>query len=132
MGMAGMVVKRGIITSTGNKLLFEDEPIPPPGSGPPLNSKFSLETEDGSMGVVVDQTGGKLTITCDPKPPAAQNPMGSLEITVGKAGSIKITAGAGGTVTIDGGLNLELTAKAGIKIASDGMVEISGKMIKLN
>jgi len=132
MGLAGMAVKRGYVSPAGNHLLFEDELMPPPAEGPPMNSKFALETKDGKMGVVVDQTGGKLTISCEPSPPASQTPTGTLEISVGPAGTINIKAGAGGTVTIDGGLNLELKAKASIKIASEGMVEVSGKMIKLN
>ncbi|MGC9671531.1 phage baseplate assembly protein V [Planosporangium sp. 12N6] len=131
-GMAGTVVRRGFVSGSGNRLLFEDELIPPPGTGPPMASKFSLATGDGAMGLTVDQTGGSLTISCEPKPPASRTPTGTVEITVGAGGTITIRAGTGGTVKIDGGANLELTAAASIKIESQGVVSISGKQIKLN
>ena len=131
-GMTGTVVRRGFVSGAGNRLLFEDELVPPPGTGPPLNSKFSLVTADGGMGVTVDQTGGKVTVSCDPKAPASQTPVGTMEITVGASGTISIKAGAGGTVKIDGGANLELSALTSIKIESQGTVAISGKQITLN
>jgi phage protein D len=131
-GLAGTVVRRGFVSGAGNRLLFEDELIPPPGSGPPMKSRFSLVTGDGGMGVTVDQTGGTVTVSCDPKPPASRTPTGTVEITVGAGGTISIKAGSGGTVKIDGGANLELTAMASIKIESQGVVSIAGKQIKLN
>jgi hypothetical protein len=131
-GLAGQVVRRGFVSGAGNRLLFEDDLVPAPGSGPPLKSAFSLVTSDGGMGLAVDQTGGTVTISCSPAPPASRTPTGTIEISVNQAGTINIKAGTGGTVKIDGGANLELTAMASIKIESQGVVSIQGKTIQLN
>lgn len=132
-GMTGQVVRRGFVTGSGNRLVFEDELPPPPAGGPPLTSAFALENADGSMGVAVDQTAGTVTITCEPAPPASQAATGAVEIVCGPGGNITIRAGQGGTVTIDGGSSLELTALNSIKIESKaGPVEIKGMPIKLN
>jgi hypothetical protein len=131
-GLAGTVVRRGFVSGAGNRLLFTDELIPPPGQGPPIASAFGLHTEDAGMGLVVDQTAGTVTIGCDPKPPASRSPTGTLEITCGPGGAISIKAHPTGSVKIDGGMSLELTAKTSVKITSPGMVEISGNPIKLN
>jgi phage protein D len=131
-GLAGQVVRRGFVSGAGNRLLFEDDLVPAPGTGPPLKSAFSLVTSDGGMGLAVDQTGGTVTISCSPTPPASRTPTGTIEISVNQAGTINIKAGTGGTVKIDGGANLELTAMASIKIESQGVVSIQGKTIQLN
>ena len=133
MGMAGTVVKRGFVSGSGNMLLFEDELVPPPAEGPPLNSAFSLVTADGTMGLAVDQTGGTVKLTCEPAAPASHSPTGSMEITVNAGGSITIKAGFGGSIKIDGGDSLELSALSSIKIGGPGAtVEVQGKQIKLN
>jgi hypothetical protein len=131
-GTSGSVVRRGFVSGAGNRLLFQDELPPPLSPGPPIKSAFALQTGDESMGIAIDQTGGSLKITCDPKPPAAKSATGTVEITVGKAGSISIKAGTGGSITIDGGSTLELKAQQSINIAADMLVEVSGKQIKLN
>ncbi len=131
-GTSGSVVRRGFVSGAGNRLLFQDELPPPLSPGPPIKSAFALQTGDESMGIAIDQTGGSLKITCDPKPPAAKSATGTVEITVGKAGSISIKAGTGGSITIDGGSRLELKAQQSIKISADMLVEVSGKQIKLN
>ncbi|KAA2258796.1 hypothetical protein F0L68_23515 [Solihabitans fulvus] len=130
-GMSAAVVKRGFVTPVGNRLLFEDELTPPP-SNQPTKSVITLGTGDGSLSVVIDQTAGKVTLSCDPKPPASQSPTGSISIVCGTAGTIDIKTGAGGTVNIDGGANLNLKAQAAVKIESTGIVEIKGNPIKLN
>lgn len=132
-GLAGIVVKRGFVSGAGNTLLFEDELIPPPASGPPIKSAFSLLTADGTMGLAVDQTGGTVKVLCSPKPPASQSPTGTVEITVNAGGSITIKAGTGGSIKIDGGGSVEVTALQSVKIGSpSATVEITGKQIKLN
>jgi hypothetical protein len=130
--MAGTVVRRGFVSAAGNVLLFEDELVPPPAEGPPLNSKMTLATGDGGMGLVVDQTGGSIKLTCSPSPPASQSPTGTVEITVNAGGSISISAGTGGSIKIDGGDSLELTAMRSVKISSTGSVDIQGTKINLN
>jgi phage protein D len=132
-GMTGQVVRRGIVTASGNRLVFSDELPPPPAGGPPLESAFALETGDGKLGIAVDQTAGTVKITCEPVPPASRAATGTVEIVCGAGGDITIKAGQGGTVTIDGGSSLELTALNSITIESKtGPVEIKGKPIKLN
>jgi phage protein D len=131
-GPTAQVVRRGFVSGAGNRLIFEDKLPPPLSPGPPMTSKFALETGDTKMGIAVDQKGGTVKITCEPSPPAGAA-TGTIEITCGSGGNITIKAGQGGTVTIDGGTSLELVAQNSIKIeAKAGPVDIKGKPIKLN
>jgi uncharacterized protein involved in type VI secretion and phage assembly len=131
-GMTAAVVRRGFATASGNQLYFEDEMPGGPGAGSPTKSAFGLQTQDGSMGVAVDQIAGTVTVTCEPKPPKSQAASGTIEITCGPQGSITIKAGAGGSVTVDAGATLALKAQQSITIESSGTVEIKGTQIKLN
>ncbi|MFC0434202.1 phage baseplate assembly protein V [Kutzneria buriramensis] len=129
---SGTVVKRGITSPAGNGLLLSDElPPGPPGAAPPTTSSVTLGTGDGNLGLAIDQVGGTVTLTCKPAPPASRTPAGSLTIDCSGAGSITIKAGAGGLkITSDG--QLELSGQAGVKISSPALVEVQGQMIKLN
>jgi uncharacterized protein involved in type VI secretion and phage assembly len=131
-GMTGEVVRRGFVSGAGNRLVFHDQ-LPPRGSaGPPLASDIVLGTGDGSMGLAIDQTGGAITLTCKPTPPASSNPAGQLTIQCGNAGTINLTTGPGGSVNIDGGASLSLKAQTSISIESPGEVAIKGSRILLN
>jgi phage protein D len=143
-GMTGMVVKRGFVTPAGNRLVFDDELVPPPAEAPaPLTSAMTLGTKDDKLMVKIDQVKGTMDLICAPSPPVSQTPGGkvtiksdgpssTLDIECGQAGTVNIKVGAGGQMNIDGGTTLNLKAQATIKIESTGMVEVSGKPIKLN
>jgi phage protein D len=130
-GPAAQVVRRGFVSGSGNRLVFEDE-LAPGGQGPPLASGFRLGTADDGIGLVADQTAGTLTLSCAPSPPASSSATGAMEITCGPGGAITIKAGPGGSVTVDGGQDLRLTAAASVTIESLGVVELKGTQIKLN
>jgi phage protein D len=129
----GKVTKRGVVSPAGNKLIFADDlPPGPPGTAPPNTSQITLGTKDDAMGVIIDQAGGTLAITCKPKPPASKTPTGAVTIEVGEAGTITIKSGTGGNIKVEAGGQLELSGQLGVKISSQAMVEVSGQMIKLN
>ena len=91
----------------------------------------------------IDQVAGTIDLICEPVPPNSKTPAGTMTIKIGgpssklaietgEAGTIDLKTGAGGTVNIDGGAQLNLKAQATVKIESTGMVEVTGKPIKLN
>jgi phage protein D len=128
----GQVIRRGFVSSAGNRLIFHDE-MPPPGTeGPPQASDITLGTSDGTLGLAIDQTNGAVTLTCQPAPPASSTAAGQLTIKCGNAGVVNIVTGPGGSVTIDGGDSLSLKAQASISIQSSGPVAIKGSQIMLN
>jgi hypothetical protein len=133
-GMAGTVVRRGIVAPTGTALLFQDELAPPPPmpGGIPTTSSVQLGTADGALALTIDQVGSTVTLSCNPAAGSGKSPIGTLKIECGQAGTVEIKAGTGGSMTIDGGASLKLTATASIDIESDGVVSMSGKPIKLN
>jgi hypothetical protein len=131
-GMSGAVVKRGFVSAAGNRLVFDDELLPAPATGPPVKSAMSLGTSGDELTLKIDQTAGTVDLFCKPAPPASQTPTGTLTIECGAAGTINIKTGAGGTVTIDGGANLSLKAQASLKLESQGVVEIKGQLVKIN
>jgi len=93
---------------------------------------MTLGTQDGTLGLAIDQTAGTITLTCKPAPPGSQAPMGQLTIQCGDAGTINIKTGPGGNVNIDGGGTLSLKAEESISIQSSGQVAIKGTQIMLN
>jgi hypothetical protein len=144
-GMTGMVVKRGFLTPSGNRLVFDDELAPPPAgqTAPPIASGITLGTKDDKLALIINQTKGTIDLLCEPAPPASQQVAGTVTIKIGGPGSklaietgptgtIDIKTGAGGTLNIDGGAQLNVKAQATVKIESTGMVEVKGNPIKLN
>jgi hypothetical protein len=130
---SGAVIKRGFMTPAGNGLVFGDElPPGPPGSAPPTTSEMLLGTKDTNLSLAIDQANGKVTLNCKPAPPSSKTPTGTLTIECGDMGAVNIITGTGGTMKITSGGQLEISGKLGVKISSDAMVEVSGKMIKLN
>jgi len=133
----GQVVKRGIVSRLGHKILIDDDGD---GTTPPMVSGITIGNADDSITIQYDDVAKKLTIRCD-----ASTPPASIEITQqGAGGSISIEqSGAGGTLDIKSGGNVTVEAAApgnltlkggtGVKIdAGAGMVELSGSMVKLN
>jgi phage protein D len=144
-GMTGTVVKRGFLTPSGSRLVFDDELAPPPAgqTAPPLASAITLGSKDDKLVLKIDQIKGTIDLLCEPAPPASQavagtvtikigGPGSKLAIETGPTGTIDIKTGAGGTVNVDGGAQLNLKAQATVKIESTGMLELKGNPIKLN
>jgi phage protein D len=129
---SGSIVKRGIASPAGNRLLFNDDlPPGPPGSLPPIASSIALGTKDDKLALNIDQAAGTVTLTCNPSPPVSKTPAGSLTIECGGLGSITIKGGAGG-IKIESDGQLELSGKLGVKIDSPAITEIKGSVVKLN
>ncbi|MFF4704648.1 VgrG-related protein [Streptomyces sp. NPDC001288] len=129
-GASADVVRRGIVSPSGNMLAFHDR-MPADGR-PPTASEIVLGTADGSLGLAVDQVAGTVTVSCRPHPPLSRAGAGSLVIECGDAGNIDIRAGQGGRVTVDGGSSLRLTARESVHIESSGTVAVKGSRIELN
>ncbi|MDT4919141.1 MAG: hypothetical protein QOI15_43, partial [Pseudonocardiales bacterium] len=127
----GDVVGRGFATPAGNQLLFTDQLPPGPPGPPPTKSEITLGTGDGNLALSIDQVGGTVTLTCKPAPPKSRTPAGTLTIDCSGAGKIAIKGGAGG-VKIESDGQLELSGKAGVKIDSTALVQIKGQMVQLN
>jgi phage protein D len=129
---SGSIVKRGISSPAGNRLMFNDDlPPGPPGSLPPIASAIALGTKDDKLALNIDQAAGTVTLTCNPSPPVSKTPAGSLTIECGGLGSITIKGGAGG-IKIESDGQLELSGKLGVKIESPAITEIKGSLVKLN
>lgn len=135
---SGRVVKRGIVSRLGHKVLIDDD-----GDGrlPPTTSGITIGNEDDTISIHLDDVGKKLVIVCDATTPSPA----AIEIRQnGVGGSILIEqAGQGGTIDVKGAGNvtveaaapgsLTLKGGAGVKIdGGAGMVELSGSMVKLN
>ncbi|HEY0803941.1 MAG TPA: hypothetical protein VGD84_02705, partial [Pseudonocardiaceae bacterium] len=133
-GMAGTVVRRGIVAPTGTTLVFQDELTPPPPmpGGVPTKSTVLLGTAGETLALKIDQVGSTVTLTCNPGAGPGKAPIGTLKIECGQAGTVEIKAGQGGKMTIDGGAQLKFTAQASIDIESQGTVSVKGTAIKLN
>ena len=147
-GLSAQVVKRGIVSRTGNQLAFEDEIPSPLTPKPPTKSKITLGDADAKMQLTFDVVNGELHIVCDG---GAMNPIGKIvieqksnggEILVNSAGNVTIEAKAPGKLTLKGGTgivldggtaNVEIKGTAGVKVdGGAGLVELSGSMVKLN
>lgn len=133
----GQVVKRGIVSRLGHKILIDDDGD---GTTPPLTSGITIGNADDTITIQYDDVNKKLTILCDASAPPA-----AIEIKQnGAGGSISIEqAGTGGTLDIKGAGNVtveaaapgNLTLKGGTGVTIDagaGMVELKGSMVKLN
>ncbi|MBK3583255.1 hypothetical protein JHN49_05810 [Streptomyces sp. MBT57] len=140
-GSTAEVVRRGIVSPSGNMLAFHDK-VPPGEGQPPKESAFVLGTADVSIGLAVDQVAGTLMLTCAPKTPNSKTAEGTLDIrcgdggtvniTAGSKGKVNIVAGSGGELNIDGGSRLSMTAQSSVTIESSGSVAIKGSSIDLN
>jgi phage protein D len=135
--MGGVVVKRGLVSRLGHKLLIDDD-----GDGklPPSKSGVTLGTKDDKIMFQYDEVNKKLTILCDSSsPPAAieikQNGSGG-SITIEQAGTGgTLTLKSGGNVSVEAGSSGSLTLKggsAGVTLdGGSGTVSIKGSKVSL-
>ncbi|MFL6124710.1 phage baseplate assembly protein V [Actinophytocola sp.] len=144
-GMLTEVHHRGIVSSTGNALVFYD--VPPPlaapttsdvtaatgmtstadaggGTGPaastpslvpPLASAVRLGSQKGEMGVTVDQVNGGVTISAKPVLGVTTMPVPNIDIAA-ENGFVNIGCGESGTMMIDGGMNLLIKSATAVTI----------------
>ncbi|HEY2706304.1 MAG TPA: VgrG-related protein [Candidatus Dormibacteraeota bacterium] len=106
---AGKVTRRGVVSRSGHRVVLFDG----------QKSGIALISADGKLRISLNQTRGEIHITGD----------GPMTIDAGKGA---VTVRSQGDVTVQAGGNLSLKGQAGVKIESDAVVEISGKLIKLN
>jgi phage protein D len=147
-GLSAQVVKRGIVSRTGNQLAFEDEIPSPLTPNPPTKSTITLGDADAKLQLTFDVVNGELKIVCDG---GVMNPIGKIvieqtstggEIQINSAGDVTIEAKSPGKLTLKGGMgivldggtaNVEIKGTAGVKVdGGAGLVELSGSMVKLN
>jgi phage protein D len=121
-GRPAAVVKRGLVTPSGNRLFFADDG--PPGGGRPTTSQVVLGTSADKCGLLLDAVAGTVTLQCLPG-----SPPGTLRIECD--GNVEIKAGAQGRLTIDGGSQLTLKGQM-VNIEGTGPVAVKGKPIQLN
>lgn len=112
-GMSAQVVKHGIVSRLGNKLVFDDDE-PTPNSPPPsvTASSVLLSDADEKVKVLLDKKSGELHIVCDSATPPGkiiieQKGTGG-SITVKAEGNLSLEAGSAGKVSIKGGLGVTL------------------------
>lgn len=127
----GAVVGRGLATPAGNQLLFTDELPPGPPGPPPMKSAITLGTGDGNLALSIDQVAGTVSLTCKPAPPKSRSPNGTLTIDCSGLGQISIKGGTGG-IKIESEGQLELSGQMGVKISSNALVQVQGQMVQLN
>jgi hypothetical protein len=125
-GPMAHVAERGIITPTGNRIIFDDDQL---AAAPiPNKSAITISDKDGKMMILVDKKNGEIQITADSMTPPSkitieQKGTGG-QISVKSAGNVSIEAAAPGQLSLKGG--------AGVSIdGGPGMVEVKGSMIKL-
>lgn len=138
-GETASVTRRGLVSSSGNRLAFTD--VVPPTGGRPSESSIVLGTRQSNIAVAIDQVAGTLALTCKPSPPDSSKEQGSISITCGAKGTITLDAGSGGTVnvnggangrvTIDGGAMLSLKATQELSLESSGQVKIKGQVVTI-
>ena len=63
-GMSAQVVKRGLVSRTGNQLTFEDEIPSPLTPNPPTTGTITLGDADGKLQLIFDVVNGELKIVC--------------------------------------------------------------------
>ncbi len=125
-GPMAHVAQRGIVTPTGNRIIFDDDQLP--AAPLPTKSAITISDKDGKMTIVVDKKNGEIQITADSTMPPSkisieQKGTGG-QISVKAAGDVSIEAAAPGQLSLKGG--------AGVSIdAGPGLVEVKGSMIKL-
>ncbi|MEU4134394.1 VgrG-related protein [Streptomyces wuyuanensis] len=130
-GHTADIVRRGIVSPSGNMLAFHDK-VPPGQDRSPSQSSIVLGTQDGSLGLVIDQVAGTVTLACRPCSPNSRTTAGQIRIDCGDGGTVAIAAGSGGHVSIDGGSTLSMRAENSISIESAGVVTVKGSKIELN
>lgn len=121
-GHPASVIRRGLVTPTGSRLVFHDDA--PPSGGKPVASQVLLTTGQDKLGLTLDAVKGELRLVCTPG-----SPPGRLVIECD--GNVEIKAGPSGTLTVDGGQMLTLKGKT-VQVEGTGPVAVKGKPIQLN
>ena len=121
-GRPASVVRRGLVTPSGNRLVFHDDG--PPSGGRPTASEVVLATAGDKIAVILDQVSGALTIKCAPGSPPGK-------LTIECDGTVEIKAGASGTLTVDGGSQLTLKGSV-VQVEAQTALTLKGKPIQLN
>jgi phage protein D len=121
-GQPAPIVRRGIVSPTGSRVVFHDEA--PPSGGKPTTAQVIVATGQDKLGLTMDAVAGTLTIVCKPG-----SPPGTLVIECD--GDVQLKAGASGSLTVDGGKQLTLKAQL-VTIEGTGAVAVKGKPIQLN
>ncbi|MGQ0839840.1 phage baseplate assembly protein V [Actinokineospora sp.] len=153
-GMISEIHHRGYISSTGNALLFYDVPPPlpppvppvldptggdqgggtdggaaplvPPGTGA-LGSAVRMGSQNGEVGITVDQVNGGVNITAAPVPGVTMTPLPNINIAA-LNGFVNIGAGPSGTMLVDGGMNLIVKSAQAVTIQGS-IVNIVGTLL---
>jgi phage protein D len=126
-GPMSHVAQSGIVTQTGNRIIFDDDITPP--SPMPTKSAITLSDKDGKMVIMIDKKNGQITISADTMAQNAQ--INIVQKGVGGAVSIK----ADGNISIEAKAPGKLSLKGGMGVTIDGGpggVTVSGMPIKLN
>ncbi|MFI9274111.1 phage baseplate assembly protein V [Kitasatospora sp. NPDC052896] len=121
-GADSAVARRGFVSASGNRLVFHDDQdaVPKP------ESRITLGTADGKLGLGIDAGRGAVELGCEPTDPA-----GTLTIRCGDAGTINILTGQAGKVVINSGNELTLNSTGTLTIKSQGIVSVSGASVSL-
>ncbi|BCJ63903.1 phage baseplate assembly protein V [Polymorphospora rubra] len=131
VGQTSSVIRRGLISPSGSRLVFHDE-VPPGGKGQPTAADLVLGTKGDKLGLAMDQVAGTVTLRCAPDRP------GKLLIECTGQTAVEIKAGPGGSLTLDGGTSLKLKGKTvdidgtQVNIRGTAATAIKGKPIQLN
>ncbi|MFK0238348.1 phage baseplate assembly protein V [Streptomyces vinaceus] len=126
-GAAGSVVRRGFVSSTGNKLLFEDEG--PAGGRNPIRSTITLGDAAEDLRLCIDERAGQIHLTC--RPTGRQDGgKGTITIATAAGGTVNVDSGSTGSVNVTGG-SINLKAAKSLDLSSDGPLNISGRRVKI-
>ncbi|MFJ6636269.1 VgrG-related protein [Streptomyces sp. NPDC091376] len=128
-GAAGSVVRRGLVSTSGNKLAFLDEAAP--GGAPAGQSSIVLGTAQEDLALSIDEKAGQILLTCKPRPKGGGASGGNGSVTISTAGGvINIDSGAGGTVNVTGG-DVSVHGSRQLDLRSDGPLNITGQKVKI-
>ncbi|XTZ18438.1 phage baseplate assembly protein V [Micromonospora echinospora] len=131
VGQTSSVIRRGLLSPSGNRLVFHDE-VPPGGKGRPTAANVVLGSKGDKLSLAMDAVAGEVTLRCAPDKP------GKLVIECTGQTAVEIKAGPGGSMTLDGGTSLKLKAETvdidgtQITISGTAATAIKGKPIQLN
>ncbi|WP_431886401.1 phage baseplate assembly protein V [Micromonospora wenchangensis] len=131
VGQTSSVIRRGLLSPSGSRLVFHDE-VPPGGKGQPTAADVVLGTRGDKLSLAMDQVAGTVTLRCAPDKP------GKLLIECTGQTAVEIKAGPGGSLTLDGGTSLKLKGKTvdisgtQVNISGTASTAIKGKPIQLN
>lgn len=106
---SGKVLQRAIVSSTGHTFALVDE------QG---KEKISLTTGDNDYTLVLDQGQKQITVTSSGK------------VTI--SGTDEVTISGKQNVTVKADSNVTLQGKAGVKISTDGPLELQGATVKIS